>query len=286
MTGEPRLLTRRDVVALLEGAGRSARRSLGQNFVVDPNTIRRIVRLAGVVPGDRVVEIGPGLGSLTLGLLGAGADVTAVERDPVVADLLGGVLADLAPGARVSVVVGDAAALQWAASLEGPAKLVSNLPYNIATPLLIDVLDRVPSLDGGLVMVQQEVARRLAARAGEGDYGIPSVRVAYRAEAKVVASVPPTVFHPVPRVTSALLAFRRHRRPPVDPVDEQLMFDLVRTAFGQRRKTLRRSLSGLVTEEVFVGARVDPADRPERVDLEGWARLADGVSRSKGSGLG
>ncbi len=204
-------LTRREARELLDRHGLAPSRALGQNFLVDPNTIRRIVRLAEVQPGDPVVEIGAGLGSLTLGLADAGAEVTAVEIDRHLLPAL----REVVEPRGVRVVAGDALALDWAATLAGHDRwsLVANLPYNVATPLVCDLLDEVPAIDAMLVMVQREVAERLAAQAGDDAYGIPSVKVAYWATARVVGRVPPTVFLPQPRVESALVRIERRPGP-------------------------------------------------------------------------
>jgi 16S rRNA (adenine1518-N6/adenine1519-N6)-dimethyltransferase len=265
-------LTRRQAVALLERHGLTPSRALGQNFVVDPNTVRRIARLAGVGPGDHVVEVGAGLGALTLALAETGAAVTAVELDQLLLPVLGEVLRDT----EVRVVAGNALELDWEAVLSGaPAwRLVANLPYNIATPLVLDLLDRVPVIRSMLVMVQREVGERLAAAPGTSAYGIPSVRVAYLATARLAGRVPANVFVPRPRVESVLVAIDRRSRPAVD-ADPERLFALVRAGFGQRRKMLRRSLAGLVDEAAFATAGVDPRARAEQLGLEDWSRLAE-----------
>jgi 16S rRNA (adenine1518-N6/adenine1519-N6)-dimethyltransferase len=270
-------LSPRQVRDLLDQHGLAPSRALGQNFVADPNTVRRIARLAGVGPGDRVVEIGPGLGSLTLALAETGASVTAVEVDRHLLPALHQVV----DPAGVRVVHGDALRLDWDAVLGPPGDgppwaLVANLPYNVATPLVLDLLAGVPAIDRMLVMVQREVGERLAARPGEKAYGIPSVKVAYRAEAEIVGRVPPTVFIPPPRVDSALVSIRRLPAPPVD-ADPATLFRLVEAGFGQRRKMLRRSLTGLVPAEAFAAAGVRPEARAEELDLAAWSRLADEV---------
>jgi 16S rRNA (adenine1518-N6/adenine1519-N6)-dimethyltransferase len=270
-------LSPRQVRDLLDRHGLSPSRALGQNFVSDPNTVRRIARLAEVGEGDRVVEIGPGLGSLTLALVEAGADVTAVELDR---HLLAP-LREVVEPHGVRVVHGDAMSLNWDDVLGGsggpPADrswaLVANLPYNVATPLVLDLLAGVPAIGRMLVMVQREVGERLAARPGDKAYGIPSVKVAYRADAELVGRVPPTVFIPPPRVESALVRLRRLPAPRVD-ADPDRLFRLVEAGFGQRRKMLRRSLAGLVDPAAFAEAGVRPEARAEELDLDAWARLA------------
>jgi 16S rRNA (adenine1518-N6/adenine1519-N6)-dimethyltransferase len=266
---------------LLGDAGLAPRRDLGQNFVADPNTVRRIAALAKVGPGDQVVEIGAGLGSLTLALAETGARVTAVEVDRGIVPVLRSVVADV-PG--IDVVEADATTLDWHALLgdrPGAWTLVANLPYNVATPLVCDLLDEVPAIGSMLVMVQREVAERLAAPPGSKQYGAVSVKVAYWASAKVVATVPASVFVPRPNVESALVRIDR-RDPP--EVDRMLLFSLVRTAFGQRRKMLRRSLNAHVPPAVYDIARVSPEARPEQLDLAAWCRLTDAVAGATDEG--
>jgi 16S rRNA (adenine1518-N6/adenine1519-N6)-dimethyltransferase len=273
-------LTPRQVRELLSEHGLSPSRALGQNFVADPNTVRRIARLAEVGPGDRVVEVGPGLGSLTLALAETGASVTAVELDR---HLLPALRSVVEPHG-VRVVQGDAMRLDWSALLgeedgcggsvaSGEWSLVANLPYNIATPLVLDLLAGVPAIERMLVMVQREVGERLAAHPGERACGIPSVKVAYRATAEVVGRVPATVFIPPPRVESVLVRLRRLPEPPVE-ADPAALFRLVEAGFGQRRKMLRRSLAGLVDPAAFERAGVRPEARAEELSLQDWARLA------------
>ncbi|MGH9245203.1 MAG: 16S rRNA (adenine(1518)-N(6)/adenine(1519)-N(6))-dimethyltransferase RsmA [Acidimicrobiales bacterium] len=263
-------ITRREAVALLERHGVKPSRALGQNFVVDPNTVRRIARLAEVGPGDHVIEVGAGLGALTLALAETGAEVTAVELDRHLLPALHEVVA----GSSVQVVESDAMTLPWDDVLAGAEtwSLVANLPYNVAVPLVLDVLDRAPAIDSMLVMVQREVGERLAAGPGEAAYGIPSVRVAYWGAAEVVGRVPASVFLPRPRVESVLVRIRRHDRPAVD-ADPDRLFRLVRAGFGQRRKMLRRALAGLVEPEAFAAADISPASRAEELGLSDWARL-------------
>jgi 16S rRNA (adenine1518-N6/adenine1519-N6)-dimethyltransferase len=263
-------LTRAQVTQLLARVDRSPSRALGQNFVVDPNTVRKIARLAAVGPGDRVVEIGAGLGSLTLALAETGASVTAVEIDRHLVPLL----RENVEPRGVTVVEGDAMALDWPALLgEGPWVLAANLPYNVATPLVADLLDDVPAVQRMLVMVQREVGERLAAHVGDDGYGAVSVKVDYWATAKIVGIVAPTVFLPKPNVDSALVAIERRPRPATDAPRERL-FGLVRAGFGQRRKMLRRSLAGLVTPDAFEAAGIRPEARAEELDVEAWGRLA------------
>jgi 16S rRNA (adenine1518-N6/adenine1519-N6)-dimethyltransferase len=264
-------LSRRRVSELLETHGIRPSRALGQNFVVDPNTVRRIARLAGVGPGDRVVEIGAGLGSLTLALADTGAEVTAVEVDRHLMPILREVTA----AAPVKLVEADALTLNWGELLgdgEGFV-LVANLPYNVATPLVADLLDEVPAISRMLVMVQREVGERLAAAPGDEGYGAVSVKVAYWATASVVGRVPPTVFVPQPRVESALVAIERRPQPAVDVAPDEL-FPLVRAGFAHRRKMLRRALAGVVPPGAFADAGIADTARAEELSVEDWGRLA------------
>jgi 16S rRNA (adenine1518-N6/adenine1519-N6)-dimethyltransferase len=262
------------VLGLLEANGLRPSRALGQNFVADPNTVRRIAHLAGVGPGDHVVEIGAGLGSLTLALAETGAAVTAVEVDHGLVAVLREVVADLA---GVTVVEADAMRLDWPALLHGHDRwvLVANLPYNVATPLVADLLDGAPAIERMLVMVQREVGERLVAPPGSAAYGAISVKVAYWAAARLAGYVPAAVFMPTPKVESALVDIVR--RPPPD-VPPDALFALVRTAFGQRRKMLRRSLAGLVVAEQFAAAGVAETARPEELGLDEWVRLTKAVA--------
>ncbi|HLI24923.1 MAG TPA: 16S rRNA (adenine(1518)-N(6)/adenine(1519)-N(6))-dimethyltransferase RsmA, partial [Acidimicrobiales bacterium] len=263
---------------LLAGSGVHPSRALGQNFLADPNTARRIARLAGLDAADRVVEIGAGVGCLTLALAETGASVTAIEVDRRLVPLLRRVVG----GAAVEVVEGDATTLDWTGLLEGGGRwvLVANLPYNVATPLVADLLDSVAAVDRMLVMVQREVGERLAAGPGAPAYGAVSVKVAYWAEAHVVGRVPPTVFLPRPKVESVLVSIRRRGAPAVDPlsVSAGQLFSLVRAGFAQRRKMLRRCLSGLVSDEVWASAGVDPQARAEDLAVGDWGRLAAAVA--------
>lgn len=271
-----KLMTRTRLVELMATHRLVPHRSLGQNFVVDPNTITRIVRLARVAPGDRVVEIGAGLGSLTLGLLDAGAEVTAVEID----ERLIAPLSEVTAG-RARIVAGDALTIDWPSMLEDrPATLVANLPYNVATPVVLRLLDEVPLVERMLVMVQREVGERLAGEPGSRTYGIPSVKVAFWAQASVIATVPADVFVPKPRVTSVLVEIVRRPAPFAD-VDTGRLFTLVRAGFGQRRKTLRNSLGELVDAAAFEAAQVDPSERPEQLDIAAWCRLAATVAAAR-----
>jgi 16S rRNA (adenine1518-N6/adenine1519-N6)-dimethyltransferase len=266
-------LSPRQISDLLTTHGLRPNRALGQNFVTDANTVRRVARLAEVGPDDRVLEIGPGLGSLTMALVESGAAVTAVEVDQRLLPVLEAVL-----GPKVRLVHGDAMSLDWPQVL-GPDPgwvLVANLPYNIATPLVADLLDGVPAIERMMIMVQREVGERLVAHPGSPQYGAVSVKVAYWAEAAVVGSVPPTVFLPRPKVESALVSIRRRPGPALDPatVDTDTLFKLVKAGFGKRRKMLRRALSELLPPDAFEAAAVKPDSRAENLDLQAWGRLA------------
>lgn len=264
-----------EISRLLATIGRHPRRDLGQNFVADAGTVRRVAALAAVGAGDHVVEIGAGLGSLTLALAETGARVTAVEVDhhltPVLRDVA-------AASERVSIVEADAMSLDWAAITDGePCVLVANLPYNVATPLVCDVLDDVAEVERMVVMVQREVAERFAAKPGSRAYGAVSVKIAYWASATITGDVSREVFVPRPNVESSLVRIVR-RPPPCPDVDRGVLFSLVRSAFGQRRKMLRRSLSGIVHDDDLALAGIPGSDRPEQVAVDAWCRLASIVT--------
>ncbi|GAA1731857.1 16S rRNA (adenine(1518)-N(6)/adenine(1519)-N(6)) -dimethyltransferase RsmA [Isoptericola hypogeus] len=261
-------------------------KTLGQNFVHDGGTVRKIVRAADLRPGERVVEIGPGLGSLTLGLLEAGCSVVAVEIDPVLAGQIEATVARHAPGADLEVVRADALDVT---DLPGapPTALVANLPYNVAVPVLLTFLERFASLEKVLVMVQAEVADRLAAGPGSRTYGIPSVKAAWYARARRSLNVSRNVFWPVPNVDSALVALERRDPPPTTATREQV-FTVIDAAFAQRRKTLRAALSGLfgsgvAAEEALRAAGVDPGLRGERLDVADFARIAERLRPAPGT---
>jgi 16S rRNA (adenine1518-N6/adenine1519-N6)-dimethyltransferase len=251
----------------------------GQNFVTDANTVKRIVRLAGVTSADAVVEVGPGLGSLTLALLAEARHVTAVEVDLVLAEALPATVGRFAPSraSRLTVVHADAVQLT---DLPGPAPtaLVANLPYNISVPVVLRFLERFPSLERGLVMVQLEVAERLAATPGSRTYGVPSAKAAWYAEVRLAGQVPRSVFWPVPNVDSALVSLVR-RPPPESPAPREEVFACIDAAFAQRRKTLRAALaawagSPVRAERCLRAAGVDPRSRGEQLDIDGFAAIA------------
>ena len=274
-------LSRPQAAALLEQHGLSPRRTLGQNFVVDPNTVRRIARLADVSAGDVVVEIGAGLGSLTAALAETGAHVVAVEVDRGIVPVL---REQMTAHPNVEVHEADAMQLDWITFIaevnarlgrahDAGVTVVANLPYNIATPLVADLLDRVPGVRAMLVMVQAEVGERFCAKPGTAAYGAVSVKVAYWARAEIVGNVPPTVFLPRPKVDSALVRITRHDTPAAEIDDAEALFSLVRAGFAKRRKMLRSALAGLVDAEQFARAGVDPTARAEQLSLDEWATL-------------
>lgn len=285
-------LTPATVNALLAEHGLAPKKSLGQNFLVDANIARRIVGLAGVDDGTRVLEIGPGLGSLTLALCDAGARVLAVELDERLAGVLVSVLDEAGVADQVHVEIADANQADLAALLrehlagdgegdgfapDAGVTCVSNLPYNVAVPVVARLLEEVPSVTRILVMVQREVGERLAAGVGDDQYGAVSVKVAYFAEAALVGKVPPSVFIPRPKVDSALVRLDRREAPPVSVPSEDALFGLVRAGFAQRRKMLRRSLAAVLgdrTTRVLDAAGVAPTARAEELDLDAWASVA------------
>lgn len=262
----------RDLAAFLDLA---PTKRLGQNFVVDANTVRRIVAAAGVRPGDEVLEVGPGLGSLTLGLLEAGARVTAVEIDQRLADLLPRTVAELSPGAPLEVVTGDALRV---AIPGAPTRLVANLPYNVSVPVLLHLLDTVPSLATALVMVQAEVGQRIAAPPGSRTYGVPSVKAAWYGDWSLAGNISRQVFWPLPRVDSVLVSFTRTEAPG-SAEERARTFELVDAAFGQRRKMLRQALAGPLGGAAAASARliasgVDPTRRGEQLTVMDFLQIA------------
>jgi 16S rRNA (adenine1518-N6/adenine1519-N6)-dimethyltransferase len=282
------LLTPSDVREIAGRLGVRPSKRLGQNFVIEPGTVRRIAALASLRPGDVVLEVGPGLGSLTLALLEAGpAGVIAVEVDPTLAGELPRTVASRAPGlaGRLTVIRGDALDLGERDLPATPSALVANLPYNVAVPVLLHLLAAVPLLQCGLVMVQAEVADRMCAGPGSRVYGAPSVKLAWYAAARPAGTVPRTVFWPVPNVDSRLVAFTR-RDPPPTPASREEVFAVVDAAFGQRRKTLRAALAGWAgspgeAERLLRAAGIDPGARGESLSVAEFARLA--AARTIGS---
>ena len=282
------LLGSTEVRGLSQALGIRPTKTLGQNFVHDAGTVRRIVRSAGVRPDDTVLEIGPGLGSLTLALLETGARVSAVEIDPVLARALPVTVADRMPEAagRLGVIEADALSITGAEALSGaeqtpPTRLVANLPYNVAVPVLLTVLEALPSLETVTVMVQAEVADRLAAAPGSRTYGVPSVKAAWYAAARRTLTISRHVFWPVPNVDSALGELVR-RRPPTTRATREQVFAVVDAAFAQRRKTLRKALAkaagGVDTAEAALRATgIDPTRRGETLDITAFAALAEAL---------
>jgi 16S rRNA (adenine1518-N6/adenine1519-N6)-dimethyltransferase len=275
-----RLLGPAEVRALAAELGLRPTKRLGQNFVHDPNTVRRIVRAAELEPGDVVVEVGPGLGSLTLALLPAVRAVHAVEIDPVLAARLPTTAAERAPelADRLTVTATDALRLR-AGDLPapGPTAIVANLPYNVGVPVVLHLLAELPGLRRGLVMVQSEVAERLAAAPGSKAYGVPSAKLAWFAAAHRAGPVPRAVFWPVPNVDSGLLAFDRRDPPSGDRAE---VFRLIDAAFAQRRKALRSALAGwagspVAAEAALRAAGIDPMARAETLAVTDFARLAE-----------
>jgi 16S rRNA (adenine1518-N6/adenine1519-N6)-dimethyltransferase len=282
---QPReLLTPSRVRALLGRYGLRPSRALGQHYLADPNTARKVARLAGVRPGQTVVEVGPGLGSLTLALREAGAAVVAVEAD---ARLLPALAEALGDDPLVRVEVADALRVDLGALAPAAAALVANLPYNIAATLVLRVLVGVPRIAQLTVMVQREVGERLAAAPGTAAYGAASAKVAALAEARVVAQVSRHVFVPEPHVDSVLLRLDRRERPAIRGLGYPAVARVIDAAFAQRRKTLRNTLRGLGLDAAAVealgrAAGVDLAQRAEVLDLEQFAALARQVRQVNG----
>ena len=278
----PRLLGPADVRALAAHLDLRPTKQRGQNFVIDPNTVRRIVRESGVGGSDVVVEVGPGLGSLTLGLLEVAERVVAVEIDERLAALLPETVASYAPDRadRLEVVAADALRLT---DLPGrpPTALVANLPYNVSVPVLLHLLALLPSLETGLVMVQSEVADRLAAAPGSKVYGIPSVKAAWYADVRRAGAIGRHVFWPAPNVDSGLVAWTR-RDPPTTSASRERVFEVVDAAFAQRRKTLRAALRGLAgsteaSQAALRAAGIEPDARGEVLDIHAFVRVTEAL---------
>ena len=274
----PRLLGPADIRRLAESCGIRPTKQRGQNFVIDANTVRRIVRTSAVDASDVVVEIGPGLGSLTLGLLEVASHVIAVEVDEVLGAQLPATVAEYAPEQveHFDLVVADAMKVDALPGPE-PTALVANLPYNVSVPVLLHFFERFPSIRTGLVMVQAEVAHRLAAGPGSRTYGVPSVKAAWYADLKLAGSVGRNVFWPMPNVESSLVAWTLHE-PPGDEAQRLRTFAVVDAAFAQRRKTLRAALAGLAgsaaaAEEALLAAGISPQARGEQLGVEEFFRL-------------
>ena len=275
-----KLLTSNDIRELCAQLNIRPTKTLGQNFVNDPGTVRKIVRNAGVQAGERVLEIGPGLGSLTLALLEAGAQVSAVEIDPPLAQALPTTAQARFPEAKLQVFTADALTITGPESIDGatPTRLVANLPYNVAVPIVLTVLEKLPSIQTVLVMVQAEVADRLAATPGNKIYGVPSAKVAWYATARRTLTIGRNVFYPVPNVDSALVKIERRPHPDTAATREQV-FAVIDAAFAQRRKTLRQALAGLAgsagaAQEALERAGVSPTARGETLDIDQFAAVA------------
>ncbi|MES6763778.1 16S rRNA (adenine(1518)-N(6)/adenine(1519)-N(6))-dimethyltransferase RsmA [Cutibacterium acnes] len=287
---ETGLLNPASIRRIADQIGLRPTKTRGQNFVHDANTVRRIVSLAQVGAADRVIEVGPGLGSLTLGLLETGAEVVAIEIDEVLANQLPGTVAERMPGAaeRLEVVLSDALDVKVIPGAE-PTALVANLPYNVAVPVLLHMLAICPQWSTGVVMVQSEVADRLVAAPGSKIYGVPSAKLAWYAEAIRVGNVPPTVFWPVPNVDSGLVRITRRRPPHVDGRDLRVtrsqVFRVVDAAFASRRKMLRSALAGLcggsmAASELITAAGIDPTARGEALDIGDLARVVEALAQA------
>jgi 16S rRNA (adenine1518-N6/adenine1519-N6)-dimethyltransferase len=278
----PRFLGPAEVRQLADRLDLRPTKQRGQNFVIDPNTVRRIVRESGIGPDDVVLEVGPGLGSLTLALLGVARRVVAIEVDDKLAGLLPETIATYAPdqAERLEVVLADAMRV---AELPGPppTALVANLPYNVSVPVLLHLLQLLPSLERGLVMVQSEVADRLAAPPGSKVYGVPSVKAAWYADVRRAGAVGRNVFWPAPNVDSGLVAWTR-REPPATTATRAQVFAVVDAAFAHRRKVLRGALRELAgsaeaASAALERAGVDPMARGESLSVEQFARIAEGL---------
>lgn len=278
----PRLLGPAEVRSLAAELDLRPTKQRGQNFVIDANTVRRIVRDSGIGPGDVVVEVGPGLGSLTLGLLEVAKRVVAVEIDPLLADRLPATIADRAPDHvdAFEVVLGDAMRIE---QIPGPppTALVANLPYNVSVPVLIHMLTLLPSLERGLVMVQAEVADRLAAGPGSKIYGVPSVKAAWFADVRRAGSIGRNIFWPMPNVDSGLVAWTRCDPPDTTATREQV-FTVIDAAFATRRKQIRAALRPLAgsseaAEHALTQAGIDPTARGEVLTVADFARIAEGM---------
>ncbi len=277
-----RLLSRTEIRNLAKELDFRPRKALGQNFVHDANTLRRIVSASGVNKNDHVLEVGPGLGSLTLALLDRGATVTAVEIDPVLAQRLPRTIADHSHSEihRLTVLNRDILTLSRSDLEQEPTAVVANLPYNIAVPALLHLLAEFPSIRTVMVMVQAEVAERLAAEPGGKEYGVPSVKARFFGNVRRYGSVSPTVFWPIPRVYSGLVRIDRYETSqwPTDDAFREQVFDLIDTAFGQRRKTVRNAFlewagSGNASAEMLLAASIDPARRGETLTVADFVRL-------------
>lgn len=284
MTEEPApttqdLLGAQEIRELADMLGIRPTKTLGQNFVIDPNTIRRIIATAKISPDETVVEVGPGLGSLTLGILDAAKDMVAVEIDPPLAEQLPATIAKMRPGSetRIDVVLSDA--MKVTELPRTPSALVANLPYNVAVPVLLHMFAQFPSIEHALVMVQDEVADRLAAKPGSKIYGVPSVKTNWFAEVSKAGVIGTNVFWPAPKIKSGLVAFER-RAQLLSDLPRQEVFAIIDAAFAQRRKTLRAALatwagSGARAGSILEAAGIDPQLRGEKLDIHDFIKIAE-----------
>lgn len=276
---EQQLLGPQEIRELADLLGIRPTKTLGQNFVIDPNTIRRIIAAADIDPEETVLEVGPGLGSLTLGILDAAKDMVAVEIDPPLAQQLPATIARFRPGAedRIEVILQDA--LKVTELPKTPTALVANLPYNVAVPVLIHLLGQFPSIEHALVMVQDEVADRLAATPGSKIYGVPSVKANWFCEVSKAGVIGTNVFWPAPKIKSGLVAFKR-RPQLLSDAPRELVFTIIDAAFAQRRKTLRAALGSWAGSparagEILEAAGIDPTLRGEKLDIHDYVRIAE-----------
>ena len=268
-------LGKKDLINLMDHHQIRPSKSLGQNFVIDPNIIHKIIRDAEIKSGEQILEIGSGLGSLTCELAKI-SSVVALEFDRYLMAPFLEVIENHGVAGNVEIIHADAMKIDWKtffATRKGNWKMVANLPYNIASPLLITILEEAPQVKEIFVMVQKEVADRFAAQPGGSSYGIPSVKSQYWSEVTVIGKISPEVFYPVPRVDSALLQFKRRKIP--KPVNIDLFNQIVRKAFSQRRKMLRKTIGSSYESKIFTEVSIDPRSRPEELSIENWVNLAN-----------
>ena len=281
------LLGGREVRALAESLGIRPTKRMGQNFVTDPNTVRRIAAAARLTDDDIVLEVGPGLGSLTLALLPYARTVVAVELDPVLAEQLPVTVRERLPEFAERLITVHEDAMRITELPVAPTALVANLPYNVAVPVVLNLLERFPSLESVLVMVQKEVADRLAAGPGSRTYGVPSVKARWYCSVEAAGNVGTSVFWPVPHVDSGLVRMSRHASPP-SRAGREATFAVIDAAFAQRRKTLRSALASLAgsapaAEAALRNAGVDPGLRGEQLGVGEFARIADALAEASGT---
>ena len=268
-------LGKKDLINLMDHHQIRPSKSLGQNFVIDPNTIHKIIRDAEIKSDEQILEIGSGLGSLTCELAKI-SSVVALEFDRYLMAPFSEVIENHGVAGNVEIIHADAMKIDWKtffATRKGNWKMVANLPYNIASPLLITMLEEAPQVKEIFVMVQKEVADRFAAQPGGSSYGIPSVKSQYWSEVTVIGKISPEVFYPIPRVDSALLQLKRRKIP--KPVNIDLFNQIVRKAFSQRRKMLRKTIGSNYESKIFTEVGIDPCSRPEELSVENWVNLAN-----------